>query len=116
MSTRRLRVYELYRTGSLLSCRTATYSYWPNVEVLHVGAYSVRQAYHLAGRGTWGYPLGILECAPRGAPWTHHDGTTSHAPQFRHRRGPPGDFKHSLKARQRSRTSLDCQMSWYVKT
>ena len=89
MSTRRLRVYELYRVGSRLSCRTATYSYSPNAEVLHVGAYSVRQAYLLAGSRTWGYPLGILERAPRDATWTHHDGTTSHAPRFRHGQSLP---------------------------
>ena len=89
MSPRRSRVYELYRAGSRLSCRTATYSYSPNVEVLHVGAYSVRQAYHLAGCRTWGYPLGILERAPRGAPWTRHDGTTSHRPRFRHGQSLP---------------------------
>ena len=88
-SRRRLRVYELYRAGSWPSCRTAAYGYWPNAKVLHVGAYSIRQAYHLAGRGKRGYPLGILECAPRGEPWTHHDGTTSHAPQFRHRQSLP---------------------------
>ena len=90
MTSRRCpRVYELHRSGSWLSCRTATYSYLPNVEVLHVGAYSVRQAYHLAGRGTWGYPLGILECAPRGGPWTRHDGTTSCGPRFRHGQSLP---------------------------
>ena len=55
MSTRRLRVYEVYRAGSRLSCRTAT-PYSTDAEILHVGAYSVRQAYHLAGRGNMGPP------------------------------------------------------------
>ncbi len=89
MSTRRLRVYALYRAGSRLSCRTATYSHSTDAEVLHVGAYGVRQAYHLAGRRAWGYPLGILERAPRGASWTHYDGTTSHGPRFRHGQSLP---------------------------
>ena len=89
ISRRRLRVYELYRAGSRLSCRTATYSYSPDAEILHVGAYSVCQAYHLAGHGTWGHPLGILERSCRGAPWTHHDGTTSDSPLFRHRQSLP---------------------------
>ena len=96
MSTRRLRVYELYRVGSRLSCRTATYSYSPNAEVLHVGAYSIRQAYHLAGRETWGYPVGILECAPHGVLWTHHDGTTSHTRQFRHRQSLPRSQRQGM--------------------
>ncbi len=52
----RPRVYELYRAGFRLSCRTATYSYSTDAEILYVGAYSVRQAYHLAGHGTWGHP------------------------------------------------------------
>ena len=89
ISRRRLRVYELYKSGSRLSCRTATYSYSTDAEILHVGAYSVRQAYHLAGCGKWGHPLGILEQAPRGAPWTHYDGTTSHGPRFRHGQSLP---------------------------
>ncbi len=89
MTSRRLRVYELYRAGFRLSCRTAAYSYWPNAEILHVGAYTVRQAYYLAGRGTSDYPLGILEHAPRGEPWTHHDGTTSHRPRFQHGQSLP---------------------------
>ena len=88
-SRRRLRVYELYKSGLRLSCRTASYSYWPSVEVLHVGAYTVRQAYLLVGHGAWGCPLGILERAPRGEPWTHHDGTTSHGPRFRHGQSLP---------------------------
>ena len=83
------RVYQLYRSGSRLSRWTATYSYSTDAEILHVGAYSVRQAYHLAGRRTWGYPLGILERAPRGAQWTRHDGTTSHVPRFRHGQSLP---------------------------
>ena len=89
MSTRRLRVYELYRAGSRLSCRTATYSYSTDAEILHVGAYSIRQAYYLAGRGTSDYPLGILERAPRSEPWTHHDGTTSYRPRFQHGQSLP---------------------------
>ena len=88
-SRRRPRVYELYKRGFRLSCRTATYSYPPNVEVLHVGAYSVRQAYHLAGRRMWGYPLGIIECSASGAPWTRYDGTASHGPRFRHGQSLP---------------------------
>ncbi len=84
MSSRRPRVYELYKRGFRLSCRTATYSHSTDAKILHVGAYSVRQAYHLAGRRMWGYPLGIIECSARGAPWTHYDGTTSHRPLFRH--------------------------------
>ena len=83
-SRRSPRVYELYKRGFWLSCRTATYAHSTGAKILHVGAYSVRQAYHLAGRRMWGYPLGILECSVRGAPWTHHDGATSHRPQFRH--------------------------------
>ncbi len=88
-SRRNPRVYELYKRGFRLSCRTAAYSYWPNAEILHVGAYSVRQAYHLAGRRMWGYPLGIIECSARGAPWTRYDGTTSHGPRFRHGQSLP---------------------------
>ncbi len=53
MSGRPPRVYELYRAGFRLSCRTATHSCWRNVEVLHVGAYSVCQAHQqLATRDT----------------------------------------------------------------
>ena len=89
MSIRRLRVYELYRVGSRLSCRTATYSHSIDAEILHVGAYSIKQAYYLAGRGALDYPLGILESATRGEPWTHHDGTTSHRPRFRHGQSLP---------------------------
>ena len=100
MSTRRLRVYELYRVGSRLSCRTATYSYSPNAEVLHVGAYSVRQAYLLAGSRTWGYPLGILERATRDVPWTHHDGTTSHTPRFRHGQSLPRVQRQAVLTQQ----------------
>ena len=84
MTSRRYpRVYELYRSGGWwLSCRTARHNGSPKMEVLHVGAYSVRQAYHLAGCGKWGHPLGILARAPRGAPSTPHDGTPSHSPHF----------------------------------
>ena len=89
MSSRRLRVYELYRAGSRLSCRTATYTYSTDAKILHVGAYSVRQAYHLAGRRMWGYPLGIIECSARDAPWTRYDGTASHGPRFRHGQSLP---------------------------
>ena len=89
MSGHPLRVYELYRVGSRLSCRTATYSYSTDAEILHVGGYSIRQAYLMAGRGVWGCPLGILESATRGEPWQHHDGTTSYRPQFRHRQSLP---------------------------
>ena len=94
ISRRTPQVYEVYASGGpaggrsafRLFCRGTHYRYSPTVKCLHVGAYSIRQAFHLAGRRMWNYPLGILECAARGAPWTRYDGTTSHRPRFR-----PGD-------------------------
>jgi hypothetical protein len=92
VSGRSVRVYELYKRGFRLSCRTATYSHSTDAKILHVGAYSVRQAYHFAGRRMWGYPLGIIECSARGAAlWTRHDGTTSHGPRFQHGQTVPRD-------------------------
>ena len=73
-------VFEVCRSGFRLFC---TGRYWPKMTILHIGAYSIRQAYYLAGRRVWDYPLGILECSIRGDPWSCYDGTTSRRPRFR---------------------------------
>jgi hypothetical protein len=82
------RIYELYRNGGAVTCRSAYYDR-ESKEVWHVAAQSVKQACYLAGHGIWAKPtseVGIVEYGnggDDGSEWLDANGERRDSPQFR---------------------------------
>jgi hypothetical protein len=82
------RVYELYRNGGAVTCRSVLYDR-DSKEVWHVAAHSAKQACYLAGHGIWAKPtseVGIVEYdngRNDGNEWLDANGERRGSPLFR---------------------------------